>query len=107
MSAINLRALKYARDVCEDTPHLSFGARFLLVVLATYADQAGVCWPSIPTLARVMGVTDRNVRKARAQLVDAGAIAVDQRPGHSAIVRFPVVADYLRAVPAGPRAATG
>lgn len=96
MSAVNLRAQQYARDVCADTPELSLGARALLLLLATYADQAGVCWPSVTTLGRVLGMHPTSVRRARAHLVTAGAIAVDQRPGHAAIVRFPVVSDYLR-----------
>lgn len=76
------RLSQYVRVVLAD-PTLELGARarHLLEVLAHYADHTGTAWPSVPTLAGRMGVTAANVRRARAELVNAGLIAVDLSPG--------------------------
>jgi len=107
MSAVNLRAMQYARTVCMEAPDMRMAPRALLLLLSTYADQAGVCWPSVGTLANVLGLTPANVRRARRDLVGRGLIALDARPGHSSIVRFPVVAHTLRAVPRDADEAAG
>jgi hypothetical protein len=44
----------------EDLPP---GAKLTLVVLADFADAAGTCWPSVATLARRVGASERAVQQ--------------------------------------------
>jgi biotin operon repressor len=53
--------------------------KFLLVTLANYANELGVCWPSQATLAADMGVGERAVRAHMAALESAGYIAREKR----------------------------
>lgn len=82
---MSARLSQYVRVVLGD-PDLELGAtpRHLLEVLAHYADHTGVAWPPVSALARRMGITPANVRRARAELVAAGLIAVEIRRGHPA-----------------------
>lgn len=60
----------------------SWSAKFVLIVLANYADNAGVCWPSQERLANDTEMTDRGIRKCIAHLVEAGFLhPVQHRPG--------------------------
>jgi len=74
-------------------PTLSRTARHLLEVIAHYADLEGHAFPAVDTLAERMGITPANVRRARAELVAAGIIAVDLGggQGNSNTYRLPVM----------------
>jgi len=48
--------------------------RRVLGALGHYANRAGVCWPSIRTLAEVSGVDEKTVMAAVPRLLDAGYI---------------------------------
>ena len=43
-------------------------------VLLKHSDQAGICWPKVPTIARQLGVSTRTVRTALGRLKSAGWI---------------------------------
>jgi GntR family transcriptional regulator len=51
----------------------------VLVVLGDYANDAGVCWPRIATIADKVGVSPRTVQRAIQHLVQRGLITVDDR----------------------------
>src|SRR6476469_3275454 len=53
----------------EPYPILVYGA------LATYADRDGVCWPAMPTVAALVGVSESTVLRAIARLEESGLIA--------------------------------
>jgi hypothetical protein len=59
----------------------------VLVGLGHYANKAGVCWPSMPTLQNVVGVDDGNISRSIQKLVEAGLVRklepndYDQKPG--------------------------
>ena len=56
--------------------------KLVLLGIANHADEYGEnAWPSIPTLARYAGVTERNARHAVRRLEDAGEIATEERRG--------------------------
>jgi len=88
-------------------PTLSVRARHLLEVIAHYADLDGEAFPAVPTIAERMGITPSNVRRARAELVAAGiiAVAVGGGKGHTNTYRLPVQSP-ARPIedPANPRA---
>lgn len=96
------------RDPNWRPPVLSPRARHLLEVLSSYADETGQAWPSVDTLAERMGITPANVRRARAELVADGWIAVDvggRARGDVNVYRFPVRSPLeLVADPDNPRA---
>lgn len=52
----------------------------VLGCLCSYADSAGVCWPSISRLAQMAGMDDRTIRRSLRRLADAGIIAIERRP---------------------------
>ena len=65
----------WARDIIEPKScALSDRAKALLMVLAAYANAAHYCNPSVEKLGRSMGVQERVVQRARAELVAAGLI---------------------------------
>lgn len=63
----------------------SQSAKFLLLILANYADNAGMCWPSQERLAADTEMTDRGIRKCLALLVEKGLVQVDERRGTSGV----------------------
>ena len=53
--------------------------KLVLVVLADAANDQGICWPSITTLAGKVGVTPRTVQRAIQLIVHRDLITVEQR----------------------------
>ena len=78
---------------------LSPRARHLWEVLSQLANVAGETFPAVDTLARRMGITAANVRRARAELVAAGVLAVTPGGGrgHANVYRFPVTSPVVLA----------
>lgn len=66
--------LRWASD-----PTLSTTDKAVLLALATYADSARYCYPSMSSLAGRVGIAARNVRASIARLKEAGAIDVRER----------------------------
>jgi len=63
------------------------GAAFrVLMVLADFADERGVCWPSATTVAKLARCHLRNARKTIAALVAAGELVAVGRKAHGVIV---------------------
>tara|TARA_R110000751_G_scaffold307640_1_gene430303 strand:- start:4268 stop:4981 length:714 start_codon:yes stop_codon:yes gene_type:complete len=63
----------------------------VLLVLANYADQDGVCWPSVATIARKTRLSERGVQKALRVLEGEGLIAAqpDRRVlGRGSSIRY-------------------
>ena len=50
-------------------------AKFTLIALANFADEAGYCYPGHATLATMIGQTERTVRAHLHALVEAGLVA--------------------------------
>jgi hypothetical protein len=63
---------------------------FLLGLLARFRGGAddGECFPSIPTLARELGVDKRDVQRRLRRLEDAGVLVREERSGTSSVYRF-------------------
>lgn len=54
-------------------------AKAVLVCLADYADADGVAWPSVPSLAKEVQVSDRTVQRALRALAECGIVSVTER----------------------------
>lgn len=57
----------------------------ILLALADSANDEGVCWPSVATLARRGRVKDRQVRKVLSRLEDDGWLRRAERAGRSTV----------------------
>lgn len=66
----------------QDDLHNS-GAKFVLTVLANYADETGRCYPSQATLAAKTSMTDRSVRNHLEWLEEHGYITAMNRQKHN------------------------
>jgi len=53
--------------------------KLILMALADAADDQGVCWPSVSTVAAKCRVSDRTVRRIMCTLVTQGLLVSDQR----------------------------
>ena len=71
---MSLRTMKEARTKFDG---LSTTQRFLLYLLADYANNEGHAWPSVLTLAQVMGVTKRSVQRNLRELEHRKLISVE------------------------------
>lgn len=56
----------------------------VLFVLAYHADDAGVAWPSVPTLAAETSLSPRGVQSAIGRLAGAGLIEIERSSGRHA-----------------------
>lgn len=63
----------------------SASTKLVLLILANYADNAGVCWPSQERLASDTDMTDRSIRNAVAALVEIGLLQVEERRGTTGV----------------------
>ena len=66
---------------------LTLAQRFLLVILADFADDDGTCWPKVSTLAKRLNVKERQTQKHLATLQQKGYVEIIQKSkGHSSNV---------------------
>ena len=66
---------------------LTLAQRFLLVLLADFADDDGTCWPKVSTLAKRLNVKERQTQKHLATLQQKGYVEIIQKSkGHSSNV---------------------
>jgi biotin operon repressor len=78
------RARLQAADELRRDGKLSAAARLVGLEIFSYVNQAsGEAFPSQATIARRLGITERTVRTAVKQLVDAGHINVRRRRGRN------------------------
>jgi hypothetical protein len=69
-------SIKVMSWVWENGPEQQ-SARFVLLALADFANDAGECWPSIDGIARKVCMSDRGVQKVLRQLEADGWIATE------------------------------
>lgn len=58
-------------------------ARLAMLALADTANDAGICWPSIDTLAHKMGVSESTARRQVQALVMAGELEIEHVDGRA------------------------
>ena len=85
---MSMAALKWAR---EPRPDLGGPASAVLRDLADRANDTGVCWPSLATIAADTGYCERTVRYALRRLEQHGLLAVKQT-GRGSRYTFPAAA---------------
>lgn len=55
--------------------------KLVLIALADWCNDAGICWPSISTLARKTSLSERGLRKVLRNLEEAGLLETEIKPG--------------------------
>jgi hypothetical protein len=64
-----------------DESSLSGTELLLLLAIADFADERGIAYPSVATLARKIRMSDRNVRYLLTNLVESGELEIDRNAG--------------------------
>ena len=67
----------------------------VLLALADYANDQGVCWPSLMTLALKSRVSERQVRRILRSLERSGDIEVDVNGGPRGVNLYKVRGDMV------------
>lgn len=60
----------------RDLPHRAIS---VYIYLADRANKEGICWPSIPTIAKDLKLSESTTRRALGDLRKAGLIRTEQR----------------------------
>lgn len=77
---MSLAAMHWARQTMRHAPaSVKAPARLALMLLADYADEDHVSWPSLGTMAEEMGCSKRSVQRAIDALEAHGLVAVEIR----------------------------
>ena len=80
-------SIKYMSTVWEHSQH-SGNNLLILLALADHANDDGLCWPSIPSLAKKARISERQAKRIIQSLVDSGEIEIIKRGdgrGHSTL----------------------
>lgn len=82
------------------------GDLLVLLAIADFADDKGLAWPAVETIAKKARMTDRNVRKILRRLEKSGDLVVDHRKRNESnyyrVTLGPERQDWLFPVPANP-----
>ena len=73
-------SIKVMSAVWENPP-VRQGALLVLLAMADYCDERGVCWPSVPNLGKKARVSERHARRILRQLERAGLIKKERMTG--------------------------
>ena len=77
---MSLAAMHWARQSLKTLPDdVKTPSRLALMLLADYADESHVCWPSIAAMALEMGCSTRSVQRAIDALEVRGLLTVQKR----------------------------
>lgn len=79
----------------------SHTAKLVLLALADNANDAGVCWPSIETVAAKCDLTPNGVRKQMKNLVELGALRIDPSKGRKSNT-YTVTPNAVKGSPEAP-----
>lgn len=67
--------------LCWQLGGMSGTEKAVLIALADRADEVGLCWPSVSTIAQMTCFTDRAVRQSIRSLTEKGILTVQISPG--------------------------
>jgi len=76
---MSIQALSWC--IKKDIPNPT--AKLVLMILCNYANENNSSYPSEKHLAKLVGVSDRSIRRCTSQLVDLGLLKIEQRLGTS------------------------
>ncbi len=67
-------------------------ALLILLALADYANENGICWPSVETLSHKARVSERHAHRILTQLERGGVIRIGVREGPKGVNLYRVLA---------------
>ena len=70
--------MAYNTDIFDDEK-LTANEKYLYLAMSKYANKQGECYPSISTLAKVMGVSTRTVKRVLPKLEQSGWVVKRNR----------------------------
>ena len=73
--------------------------KLVLLAFADHANQECVCWPSMPRIAWMTGLSARQTRRIVQSLIASGALEVISEAGHRMSRRYRVRTDRLTPLP--------
>lgn len=85
---------------------LKLTQKTVLVALADYADDEGVCFPSNATLALKCGVCDRTIRRVKTDLIELGYLRLIHRTGRSCLYQLCMPEEMISAEKDVPASST-
>ena len=69
-------SIRLMTQILDEDTNLTGMQRFLLVVMADFADEDGTCWPKIKTLAKRLNIDTRQTQRHLKALRDQGYVEV-------------------------------
>jgi hypothetical protein len=69
----------------------------VLLALADFADDRGVCWPSMASVGRKARMSERNARRVIRSLEDAGYLTTDEGGGRHGCSQYRINSDKVSA----------
>lgn len=82
-------SIKVSTWVWEHAPHRGT-QKLLLLALADFANDSGICWPSAASLAKRIGETERHTRQLIKALVDADDLLIVAGGGRGNTTRYAI-----------------
>ncbi len=82
-------------DVLDHAP-VSGSKLLVLVALANFADDEGVCWPAMATIAAKARISERSAQRACRDMADAGILDIEEGSGPRGANRYRVVVAAFR-----------
>ena len=68
-----------------DDESLTGYAKLVFIAISRFSDRAGRSWPSVPTIAKKAGISERQVRYEIRSLREKGYLRIESRPGKSSM----------------------
>jgi DnaD/phage-associated family protein len=85
-----IMSIKHMSIVWDSSSH-SGNALLVLLAIADHANDEGICWPSISTIAKKARISERQTKRIIQDLADSGEIEIVKRGdgrGHSTIYKL-------------------
>jgi len=100
-------SIKVMSEVWEHCTDLKGSALVVMLALADHADDGGICWPAVPTIAKKARISADQTRRIIRTIENHGYIERNERSGRSTIYRVTPRANATpRADAEGPPAPT-
>ncbi len=71
-----------------DNPSVRGNAKLVALALANYANDKGLAWPSVETLAKITGLSKRQIQRILPQIEKAGLLKITTGGGRKRTHRY-------------------
>lgn len=88
-------SIRVMSDVLDHAP-VSGSKLLVLVALANFADDDGVCWPAMSTIAAKARLAERSAQRACRDMEQAGLLEISESAGPNGVNRYRIVCAAFR-----------